>query len=197
MKLAAVIVAGGRSSRMGQEKAFAEIGGRHILARIIERLAPQVTLVAINANGPAGRFSGTGCPIVADRPGGVATPLAGLHAALQFAVDRRFDFVLTVPSDTPFLPRDLVMRLAAADSPAAIAASGGQAHYLTGLWAASLLGEAAAALGMAHVPRMQDWVERARAVVVDWPVEPYDPFFNVNTPDDLAEAGRIAAEFQT
>ena len=197
MRVCAVIIAGGRSSRMGREKAFELVGGRSIIDRIIDRLAPQAATIVINANGDAGRFAGTGRPVIGDLRTGVRMPLAGLHAALAYASANGFDAVLTTPSDAPFLPADLVRRLFDANRPAAIAASAGQAHYLTGLWSPGLLQDVERALDQPRLPRLQDWTRMCDAAVVEWPAEPYDPFFNVNTPEELAQAERIAAEFDS
>lgn len=195
MNILAVIVAGGRSARMGREKTFELIGCVTMLDRIISRLKPQAAMLAINANGDAGRFRQTGLRTVGDIRPEAATPLAGLHTALSLAKAGAFETVLTVPSDTPFLPADLVARLAGAGRVAAIAASRGQAHYLTGLWSTSLLPDAGKALDEPVMPRLQDLAERWRAATVSWPDQPFDPFFNVNTQPELAEARRIAAEF--
>lgn len=195
MKIAAVIIAGGRSSRMGREKAFEIVGQQMILERIISKLHPQVQALVINANGLAERFSAMGVPVIPDLRRDVGTPLAGLHAALRFAEREGFDAVLTVPSDCPFLPDDLVSRLAGANASAAIAASDEQAHFITGLWRLVLLPQIERVLDQPRLPRLQDWARDAGAVNIDWPAWPYDPFFNVNTPEDLAEANRIAAEF--
>lgn len=194
MSIAAVIVAGGLSSRMGREKLFEPLRGRMILDWIRARLAGQASAIFINANGDPARFDGTGLEVIADlRSAGM--PLAGLHAALHLAQARGFEAVLTVPSDTPFLPEDLVARLAEAGRPAAIASSAGQQHYLTGLWSPVLLPDVERALEAPRLPRLMDFARLCDAAVVEWPVEPYDPFFNVNTPGDLAQAERIAAEF--
>jgi molybdopterin-guanine dinucleotide biosynthesis protein A len=195
MRTLGVIVAGGRSSRMGREKAAETLRGRTILSRIMSVLTPQVETILINANGDASRFSIAGLSVVADLRQEVGTPLAGLHTALSLGRAEGYDAVLTVPSDAPFLPSDLVARLVAAERPAAIAASGGQAHYLTGLWSPGLLGKIEHALAQARLPRLQDWVRDCEAAIVAWPSNPYDPFFNVNTPEELAEAEQIAAEF--
>jgi molybdopterin-guanine dinucleotide biosynthesis protein A len=193
MTICAVIVAGGRSSRMGREKALETVRGLRMIDRVIACLTPQVDRIAINANGDAARFADAGLEVFPDSATELRSPLAGLHAALGFASRHGFDAALTVPSDAPFLPADLVRRLVSADWPAAIAASAGQAHYLTGLWACSLLSELEASL--ANTARMQDWASRCQAAVVEWPTVPFDPFFNVNTLDELADAERLAAEF--
>jgi molybdopterin-guanine dinucleotide biosynthesis protein A len=195
MRLCAVIVAGGRSSRMGREKAFAFVRGRTILQRVTDCLRSQVDDIMLNANGETDRFRETGLAILPDIRTDIDTPLAGLHAALDHGMQTGCDTVLTVPSDTPFLPADLAPRLLAVKQPAAIAASAGRQHYLTGLWSTSLLSGITRAMEGPRLPRLQDWCRTCDAAVVEWPVEPYDPFFNVNTPEELAEAERIAAEF--
>jgi molybdenum cofactor guanylyltransferase len=221
MRIAGVIIAGGKSSRMGEEKALMRFGNRPLLSHVIARVATQVESVILNANGDAARFAPFGLTVVTDQHLDIGTPLAGLHAALRWAKDHRFDAALTVPSDAPFVPRDLAGRLAGEG--ASVAASGGQTHYLTGFWPAYLLeileeallhvrhsresGNPALVDEGSGVPafagvtengrmrRVQDWVRLCDARIIEWPVQPFDPFFNINTPDDLAEAERIAAEF--
>jgi molybdopterin-guanine dinucleotide biosynthesis protein A len=195
MRLCAVIVAGGRSSRMGREKAFELIRGRRMIDRIAATLGKQAQDVVLNAGGNTQRFESLGIPIIPDVRTDIGTPLAGVHAALLHANAEGFDAVLTTPADAPFLPDDLVQRLAAANRPAAIAASAGQEHYLTGLWSRALLRVIERAVNEPRLPRLQDWCGMCDAAIEEWPAEPYDPFFNVNTPEELAQAERIAAEF--
>lgn len=195
MRIAGAVIAGGRSSRMGQEKAFAMLDGQPLLAHVIARIAAQTEEVFINANGDPARFDGFGCAVIPDLNNGIATPLAGLQACLQFAAAGHFDAVVTVPSDAPFVPRELVRRLADRSPRAAIARSGGQDHFLTGLWSVGLRPELDRAIAQDGMVRVKDWARRCQAVTVEWAVGPHDPFFNVNTPEDLAEARRIAAGF--
>lgn len=194
MKVAAVIIAGGQSRRMGREKSFVPLLGKPLLTHAVERLQPQCDAVVVNANGDAERFDRFGLVIVPDVLTEIGTPLAGLHAALAYGRANRFDSVLTVPSDAPFLPRDLYSRLKTSKM-ACVAAACGQEHFLTGLWSVELLPRLEAALGSGTLRRVQDWVRVCEAGTVEWPCEPFDPFFNINTPEDLAEAERIAAEF--
>lgn len=195
MKICAVIVAGGGSSRMGREKAFELIRGQSIIDRIVACLGAQMTDVMINANGDVQRFGHIGIPVIGDLRKDIHSPVAGLHAALAHGRDGGYGAVLTVPSDAPFLPSNLVERLLVAARPAAIAASAGQRHFLTGLWSTSLLDELERAMDSQLAPRLQDWVSICKAAEVEWAAEPYDPFLNVNTPQELAEAQRLAAEF--
>lgn len=193
MRIAAGIVAGGRSSRMGHEKAFVPFDGQPLISHVIARIAAQTDEVFINANGDAARFARFGRTVVRDPGTGVATPLAGLQACLRHAAARNVDAVLTVPSDAPFLPLDLVRRLSDCKVDAAIARSGGQDHFLTGLWSVGLCDALDKAIAKDGLVRAQDWARHCRAAHVEWPIQPHDPFFNINTPEDLAEARRIAA----
>jgi len=196
MTICAVIVAGGRSSRMGRDKAFELVRGRSIIDRVIAVLEGQVSNIVVNANAGSNAFDIAGLPVIGDLRTNIRSPLAGLHAALVHADAQGCEAVVTVPCDAPFLPSDLVARLGAANQPAAVAASAGRQHWLTGRWSTALLRDLTAAMDMQRAPRLQDWARMCDARVVDWPAEPYDPFFNVNTPEELAEAERIAAEFR-
>lgn len=193
-----LILAGGLSRRMGGgDKALRPLGGEAILARIVRRIAPQVSMLLLNANGPAERF-GVELPVVPDSlpdtPGPLAGILAGLdHVAAAFAGAR---YLLTVPADCPFLPADLAARLgeAAEKAGAAYAASGGRTHPVVGLWPVEAR-ETLRRLLADGERRVERWTARVGAVAVEWPAKPCDPFFNVNTPDDLAEAERLVAAY--
>lgn len=188
MRMAGAIIAGGKSSRMGGvEKTFLGWDGQSILDRIVVRLSPQIDALIVNANGDPARFGGL--TVIPDREAGTPTPLAGLLAVLTWGAEQGFDAVLTVPSDTPFLPRDMVERLSGGGP--AIASSAGQDHYLTGLWPSALAPELDRCF-VGGLIRVQDWARLVKARRVVWPAATFDPFFNVNTPDDLAEAQRIS-----
>jgi molybdenum cofactor guanylyltransferase len=194
MKTVGAIIAGGRSSRMGgREKAFLELASKPVILHVIEQFEPQVDQLVINANGEPARFSEFGLDVVPDVLTSLTTPLAGLHAALKFTKSVEADVLITVPSDTPFLPFDLVAKLLenSGASGAAIAASGGQEHYIIGAWKTELLDDLENAITRDNVFRVKDWAHRAAAQKVEWPVKPHDPFFNVNAPEDLRIAGQI------
>jgi molybdenum cofactor guanylyltransferase len=194
MKVIGAIIAGGQSRRMGgREKAFLTLAGKPILAHVIARIGPQVDQVVINANGEPTRFSGFGLEVVPDALTTLTTPLAGIHATLQLAKNIGGDVLITVPSDTPFLPFDLVARLLekTGSNGAAIAASGGQEHYIIGAWKTKLLDGLESAIAKDNLFRVKDWAHSVAAPKVEWPVEPHDPFFNVNAPEDLQVAEKI------
>jgi molybdopterin-guanine dinucleotide biosynthesis protein A len=187
MRILGVIIAGGRSLRMGGiEKSLMELAGRPLIAHIIEVLRHQTDDVVINANGDSARFAGLGREIIADGPDLTGTPMVGLNAALTYGAAHGFGAVVTTPSDTPFLPPDLVAKLKG--DGAAIARSGGQDHYLTGFWPVSLSTFLEDAHTKGTLKRMQDWMSLAGARSVEWSTTPHDPFFNINTPEDLAQA---------
>jgi molybdopterin-guanine dinucleotide biosynthesis protein A len=195
----AVILAGGLARRIGGgDKPLRRIGGQTILARVIARLQPQCDGLVLNANGDPARFSAYGLPVIADSVAGFAGPLAGVLAALDWAAANRPEvgFVLSVAADCPFLPRDLVARLhqarLAEGAQLAIAASGGRAHPVIGLWDVGLREPLRHALLVEDIRKVGLWTARYRLATVSWPSAPVDPFFNANTPDDFAEAERLA-----
>ncbi len=192
-----VVLAGGLARRLGGgDKALRMVGGQTVLARLIGRLTPQVTGLILNANEDAARFSEFGLPVVGDdlpdRPGPLAGVLAGLDWAAQLVPETQW--VVTVPGDAPFLPRDLVARLHAARGEAtlACAASGGRMHPVVTLWPVALRHDLRRALVDEDLHKVGAYVGRNDPAVVEWLVEGVDPFFNVNTPADLAEADWLA-----
>lgn len=183
MTIAGVIIAGGKSTRMGgHEKAFLKLAGKPLLQHVIDRLRPQVEALAINANGDAARFAEFGLPVIADTHR-VGTPLAGLEAALAWGKAQNAELVLTVPSDSPELPVDLVRRLRP-EAPA-IATSNGQDHYLTGLWPVPLHAMLLNAMQERGLRAVKDFARLAGVRRVEWPVLPRDPFLNLNSPEDV------------
>ena len=195
MRVLGAIIAGGKSTRMdGHEKSFLMLDGATLLERTLSRLRFQVDDVIINANGDATRFAATHVTVVEDLLTNVGTPLAGLQAALYYGSNHGFEAVVTVPSDAPFLPLDLVQRLlsAGAVTGAAIARSGGQDHYITGIWTTAMARPLGRLIETEGMTRVQDFVARTKAEKVVWAAVPHDPFFNINTPPDLAEAELIA-----
>lgn len=184
MRIAGLILAGGAGRRMGAEKALVTLAGRPLVAHVAARLAPQVACLALSANGDAARFATLGLPVLPDLPGERGEgPMAGLRAGLAWAAREGADALVTAPTDTPFLPADLVARLAAAGG-LAHAASGGRAHYTAALWPVALAPRIEALFASGE-RRLRVALEGA--VAVPFAGEP-DPFANLNTPDDLARA---------
>ncbi|MCA0425324.1 MAG: molybdenum cofactor guanylyltransferase MobA [Proteobacteria bacterium] len=196
-----VILAGGLSSRMGGgDKPLKMVAGQSILARVIARLGPQCDGLILNANGDPARFAAFALPVAADSIDGFAGPLAGILAGLDWAANHRpyVTDILSLPADCPFLPVDLTARLIAvrraADVPLAAAASGGWTHPVIGLWPITLREQLRAALlnGERKIDRFTPKIGIAHA---EWPVDPFDPFFNANTPEDVEAANALAVRF--
>ena len=195
-----LVLAGGLARRMGGgDKARIAIGGVPILERVLKRLAMQCAQVIINANGDPARFADTGLAVVPDSVAGFPGPLAGILAGLDWAAAHHPDIpdVVSVPGDCPFLPTDLVARLsaarAAAGVPMACARSGDWRHPVVALWPVRLRENLRHALVEEDLRKIEIWTARHGIVTVDWPTEPIDPFFNVNTPEDAQAAEQMAA----
>ena len=206
MKPLGVILAGGLATRMGGgDKALLPLGGRPMLDHVVERLAPQVDAMALSANGDAERFAAYGLPVLGDSIDGYPGPLAGVLAGLDWAAEHGAASIITVASDTPFFPKDLAQRMLGAAQgqthPLVLAATprgqeqtrsmtkGLIRHPTFGLWPVALRHDLREALSDG-LKKVVLWTEKhgGREVVFDDPDT--DPFFNVNTPEDLVEAER-------
>jgi molybdenum cofactor guanylyltransferase len=193
-----LLLAGGLARRMGGgDKCLKQVGGQTLLDLVVERARSQVDALVLNANGDPGRFAAAGLPVVADPVPGFAGPLAGVLAGLEWAAANRpgAAWIASLATDTPFFPGDLVARLRDAaereGADIAVAASGGRAHPVFALWPVRLAGELRRALVEEGARKIDLWTARHRTVPVEFPAEPFDPFFNLNTPEDVAEAERL------
>ncbi len=194
------VLAGGLARRMGGgDKGLIRLGGRLVLDHVLDRLKPQVSQVILNANGDPARFEAYGLPVVPDSVEGFAGPLAGVLAGLEWAKDNTAArWVATAATDTPFFPTDFVTRMLAAikanDAGMACACSEGRNHPVFGLWPVRLADDLRHALVDEDIRKVDVWTARHRLVAVEFASQPNDPFFNVNRPEDVGEAERIAAE---
>jgi len=197
-----LVLAGGLARRMGGgDKARIKIGGASILQRVLACLTPQCSGIIINANGDPARFADTGLPVVADSVPDFAGPLAGILAGLDWAAQNApaVEWLASVPGDCPFLPKDLVARLhdarAASNVPLACARSGEWRHPVVGLWPVKLREDLRHALVGEDLHKIELWTARHGIAIAEWAAVPFDPFFNVNTPKDAAQAEAIAAKY--
>jgi molybdopterin-guanine dinucleotide biosynthesis protein A len=185
-----LILAGGQGRRMGGvDKGLQPLRGRAMVEWVIERLAPQVGAIVINANQHRHEYARYGYPVIADQVGGFAGPLAGLHAGLSAA---KTPLLVTVPCDSPFLPDDLVARLAAGreagDADLAVAKTGEQAHPVFSLVRAGVLPHLGAFLG-AGGRKIDAWYATLKIVEVSFNDQPH-AFSNINTREELSEFER-------
>jgi molybdenum cofactor guanylyltransferase len=201
---AAIVLAGGRSARMGgRDKSLERLGGRPLIAHVIDRLTHQASAVAISANGDPARFAEFALPVLADTVPGYLGPLAGLLAGMQWAQGLGATHILSMPTDTPFFPENLGASLAEAsraDAPV-LAASGGRRHPAVGLWPVALAGRLSDFLRAATTYKVAIFADDCGAVAVDFPMialadGSLDPFFNVNSPADLASAEALLRELR-
>jgi molybdopterin-guanine dinucleotide biosynthesis protein A len=199
--IAGFILAGGRGRRFGgADKAFLDLAGTPLIGHVIARIAPQVDRIIINANGDPSRFAAFRCPVLADN---LAQNCGGLFAGLATACawmngpKTAEVLLLTAPTDTPFLPPDLVRQLAealaAGTATVAYATSGGVSHPTVALWTRASLTALVRRLNLGDVPRLQTLLPMLGGVPVVFPIDGADPFFNVNTPDDRAAAAALLA----
>lgn len=192
-----VILAGGAARRMGGgDKGRLDLGGRTVLEELLSRLAPQCAEVVLNANGDPARFVDMGLAVAPDTIAGLPGPLAGILAGMEAAVARGMTHILTVPADTPFIPHDLARRLFAGlgDRPVALAATsrGGRisCHPVCGLWCVGLRHDLRRDI-LGGAAKVSVWAQTKGAVAVPFEVTGRDPFFNINTPEDLEQARDI------
>lgn len=199
-RVAILILAGGRATRLGGgDKPLLTLAGQSILTRLLARLHHHNCPIALNVNGEQARFSSFNLPILSDSLSGYPGPLAGVLAGLDWAASHGFTTMLSVPGDCPFIPRDLLSKLIDAQGgtnassgqiPVVCAASAGRTHFVTTLWPVASRSLIRAALE-AGERRVEHVLNAIGHVQVEWPAEPYDPFFNINTPEDMQEAEEI------
>jgi molybdenum cofactor guanylyltransferase len=195
-KIIGILLAGGLGRRLGGgDKPLKKLGGIPLLAHAARALQPQCQSLIVSANGDLERFSKFGLPVVADDLRG-AGPLAGILASLEWiaAHDPDAPLAMSAPADTPFLPDDLVARLEGArqgGAAIACASSGGRLHPAVALWPVALRGALRRAMVEGNVRKVETFERNCGAAIADWPATPYDPFFNVNDPQDLLTAEEI------
>lgn len=191
-------MAGGQSSRMGGgDKPLIKLGDETVLSRIHRLIAPQLDHIIINANGDGARFNDFGLPVIADVLPGHPGPLAGILTAMDWAATHcpQVSHILSLPGDAPFMPKDLLNKLdeALKDHQADIvcARSGSQVHPIVALWSCDLRDQLHHALVVEDLHKIRAWTARFKLIEVSWSCEPYDPFFNMNSPEDVVEAEQI------
>jgi molybdopterin-guanine dinucleotide biosynthesis protein A len=193
-----VLLAGGQARRMGGgDKCLRHLANRPILEHVIDRMRPQVGDLLLNANGDPVRFAEFGLDVAADVVDGFAGPLAGILTGMEWARSHHpaCPWILTIATDTPFLPNDLAAKLIDAvqteKAELACARSNGRSHPVFGLWPVRLADALRRAMIDEDIRKVDRFTSRYRLVEVEFSSLPYDPFFNTNRPEDLVEAERL------
>ncbi len=199
-----MLLAGGQSRRMGGgDKSLRCLAGRPILEHVLERVRGQVGRLVLNANGDPERFAAYGLPVAEDIVEGQPGPLAGVLTGMSWAQENAPDarWILTVATDAPFVPTDLVVRLREVierdNADLGCASSGGRHHPVIGLWPVALAGALKAAIETDGIRKVDRWTAGYRLALVDYPDRPVDPFFNVNRPEDIKEAEILYKKYFT
>jgi molybdenum cofactor guanylyltransferase len=193
-----VILAGGRATRIGGgDKGLRKVGGQRLMDHVITRLGPQCLGLAINANGDPARFDDFGLPVLPDSLPDQPGPLAGVLAGLDWAALQGAAAIVTAAADTPFFPVDLVARLKAAAGPSGLCIAGSpdetgrvQRHPTFGLWPVALRDELRAAV-TGGMRKVVTWTDAHNAGLARFGSDPFDPFFNINSPEDILRAERL------
>tara|TARA_Y100001960_G_scaffold289225_1_gene328915 strand:- start:1266 stop:1937 length:672 start_codon:yes stop_codon:yes gene_type:complete len=215
-KIVAVLLAGGAARRMGGgDKCLHYLAGKSLLEHVISKIKNQVDCMIINANGDPSRFSGFGLDVVGDVVPGQLGPLAGVLSGLDWAYEKKpqAKWVLSVPTDCPLLPFDLVERLMSAivmkseqeknfDSEkthdslwiGSCVASGGRCHPVLALWPINWRNQLRDALLNQGIKKIDLFTKSLPLAIAEFSVDPFDPFTNINTPADLISTNKILAK---
>ena len=191
-----VILAGGLSKRFGGNiKTFAKINGISIYDRIMNLLKNQGTEIVINTNFEEEIFLKSQLPIIKDKNNNFQGPLSGIYSTMSWIKEKKFKFewILSVPSDTPFLPKNLLDTFISKinnDKKIFIARSRDKVHPVIGIWNISLFDNLKAEL-LSDNRKIMKWVVKNDYEYVDFPTKEYDPFFNINKKEDITEAKLI------
>jgi molybdenum cofactor guanylyltransferase len=196
-----VILAGGQGRRMGGvDKALIPLGGTRLIERAIARASVQVADLIINANGDARRFASLGLPVVPDRVGGFAGPIAGILAGFEWMRKERpkARWLASFSCDTPFFPMDMVARLIekgqSEKAKVAVAESGSRLHHVFAVWSAEISVSSEEILVQRSLRRVGDFIATFPNTSVSFDAHPIDPFVNINTPEELARAEDFIVE---
>jgi len=181
----------------GADKPLLQLAGKALIGHVIDRVRAQVDTLLINANGELARFAAFGLPVVPDAQTGFLGPISGVLAGFEWVAANlpSTEWLVSLPCDCPLLPADLAQRLIdgaeQAGVPVAVAASAGRRHHVVAAWSMKLPLHGDDILTGRGIRKAGDFVDSFRHVQVEFPDSPYDPFFNVNTPEDAVIAEEL------
>ena len=192
----ASIMIGGQSKRMGGGiKSLQEFNNKKIFDRILEKISPKIEKIIINCNSEEKKFTKYKLPIFRDLKEGYLGPLAGIHSAMKWIIDfsPEVKWLITLPGDTPFIPDDLVSQFKkkiSTNLKIILVKSNNKTHPAIGLWNTDLFNSLDKALD-SGTRKILNWAELHPIEYLNYEYEKYDPFFNINTEEDLKEAALI------
>jgi len=193
-----VLLAGGLARRMGGgDKCLETLGGKTLLSYAIDGATPQVSQLILNANGDSSRFVDFNLPVVPDVVDGALGPLAGVLTGMEWAAHNvtNCEWVVTFPTDAPFFPNDLVERMLdkvhIENADMACARSNERTHPVFALWPIKLASDLRRAMLEENLRKIDKWTAKYNAINVDWSIDLFDPFFNINCAEDLEQAKKL------
>ena len=191
------ILAGGQSKRMGKDKLFLELNNRKLIEHTIDKVKKYLKKVIIITNQDNNFFSKNNLTTVKDCIEGQLGPLVGILTAMKWAKENltNYSWIATFPCDTPFYPETIIQKFIEKskekDSLLLCASSHGRKHNIFGLWSIELYEKLYDDLINNKIRKVQDWIEKNKITNVEFNFNEYDPFFNINTLDDLEAAKKI------
>ena len=193
--LLGVILVGGLSRRMGGgDKTLLYLAGQPMLDHVIKRIGPQITQLVINANGDLSRFAMFNLPLIPDSIPDYAGPLAGILSAMEYGREAGYSHLVSVSGDTPFLPLDLVQKLLEPirkGADIALASSNGRTHPVVGIWPLFLEKNLRDAMVHENLRKIDFFTARYKTAIIEFEASIVDPFFNINTKEEWAEAEQL------
>ena len=192
------ILAGGQSKRMGKDKLFLEINNKKLIEHTIDKVKKYLKEVIIITNQDNEFFSKNNLITVEDCIQGQLGPLAGILTAMKWAKENltKCSWIATFPCDTPFFPESIIKSFMEEskkkESLILCASSHGRKHNIFGLWSLDLYDKLKDDLINKKVRKVQDWTEKNKIKNLEFKFKDYDPFFNINTEEDLKFAKKLS-----
>ena len=196
------ILAGGQSRRMGKDKLFLELNNKKLIEHTIEKVKKYLKQVIIITNQNNEFFSKNNLTTVRDCIEGQLGPLVGILTAMKWAKENsnKYSWIATFPCDTPFFPESIIKSFIEEsekkESLLLSASSHGRKHNIFGLWSLDLYDKLKNDLVKKKIRKVQDWTEKNKIKNLEFKFKDYDPFFNINTKEDLEFAKKLSKKIK-